>query len=232
MRRLIFVPLLICLALLAIASGIAYWVYNNYTYYSTDDAQVSGQTVSVSAPATGTLSSLTVQPGATVSVGEQIGIITLPASQSGQTGQSGKTTTGATPAPTTVDVVSPMNGTVLQVPAVQNQLVATGSPIASVTDLGALTVTAYVNENAISNVSAGQAVDVHIDAYSDTSFTGHVKMIVSSTAATFSLLPNEDPSSGNFTKVGQRIPVIISLDGTSGKAIYPGMSAEVTIHLH
>lgn len=226
MRRMIFVPLLICLALLAIAGGIAYWVYNNYTYYSTDDAQVSGQTVSVSAPAAGTLSSLTVQLGATVSAGQQIGTITLPASQSGQTA------TSANAAPTTVNVVSPMNGTVLQVPAVQNQLVSPGLPIASVTDLGALTITAYIDENAINNVSVGQAVDIHIDAYSDTSFTGHVKLIVSATAGTFSLLPNQDPTSGNFTKVGQRIPVVISLDGTSGKAIYPGMSAEVTIHIH
>ena len=56
--------------------------------------------------------------------------------------------------------------------------------------------------------------------------------IVQATAGQFSLLPNQDPTSGNFTKVGQRIPVVISLDGTAGKAIVPGMSAEVTIHLH
>src|SRR5207248_9770028 len=91
---------------------------------------------------------------------------------------------------------------------------------------------AYVDENAINNVSKGQSVDIHIDAYSDTSFTGHVNLIVQAAAGQFSLLPNQDPTSGNFTKVGQRIPVVITLDGTSGKDIVPGMSAEATIHLH
>jgi len=100
------------------------------------------------------------------------------------------------------------------------------------TDPSTVSVTAYVDENAINNVSIGQPVDIHIDAYSNTSFSGHVAQIVQATAGQFSLLPNQDPTSGNFTKVGQRIPVVITLDGTAGKAILPGMSAEVTIHLH
>jgi len=61
MRRLILVPVLIFLALAAIGAGIGYWIYNNYTYYSTDDAQVSGQIVSVSAPASGQLTNLSVR---------------------------------------------------------------------------------------------------------------------------------------------------------------------------
>ena len=95
-----------------------------------------------------------------------------------------------------------------------------------------MNVVAYVDENAINNVSTGQSVDIHIDAYSDTSFTGHVVQVIPAAAGQFSLLPNQDPTSGNFTKVGQRIPVVISLDANSGKLIMPGMSAEVTIHIH
>ncbi len=223
MRRMIFIPILIVLALFAIGGAVAYWVYNNYNYYGTDDAQVSGPTVSISAPAAGTLSSLTIKPGDTVTANEQIGTITLPPSA---------IPSSANAAPTTVSLTSPMNGTVLLVPAVPNQIVVPGLQIASVTDLSSIAITAYIDENAINNISVGQAVDIHIDAYSDTSFTGHVKTIVSAAAGQFSLLPNQDPTSGNFTKVGQRIPVIITLDATSGKAIYPGMSAEVTIHLH
>ena len=221
MRRMILIPILIVLALFAIGGAVAYWVYNNYNYYGTDDAQVSGPTVSISAPSAGTLTSLTIKPGDTVTANEQIGTITL---------QPSATTASA--APTNVSLTSPMNGTVLLVPAVPNQIVAPGLQIASVTDLNSVAITAYIDENAITNISVGQAVDIHIDAYSDTSFTGHVKTIVSAAAGQFSLLPNQDPTSGNFTKVGQRIPVIITLDATSGKAIYPGMSAEVTIHLH
>jgi multidrug resistance efflux pump len=222
MRRLL-IPLLVIIAVLAIGAGIFYAVYNNYTYYSTDDAQITGPIVNVSAPAAGTLTSLSIKQGDTVTANQTIGTITLPPSTSAN---------GAAGTPATINLTSPMNGTILQVPAVQGQNVAPGLAIAEVTNLSAVTVTAYIDENSINNVSVGQSVDITIDAYKDTSFTGHVQQIVQAAAGEFSLLPNEDPTSGNFTKVGQRIPVIITLDNNGGKDIVPGMSAEVTIHLH
>jgi len=224
MRRTILVPLLIFLALAAIGGAIAYWIYDSYNYYRTDDAQVSGQIVSVSAPAAGTLTSLTIKQGEQVTAGQTIGSIT-PAAATTSTG-------GTSVAPLSLSLTSPIDGTVLQVPAVQGQNVAPGLALVEVTNLSSVKVIAYVDENAINNVNAGQSVDIHIDAYSDTSFTGHVVQIVPAAAGQFSLLPNQDPTSGNFTKVGQRIPVVIALDGTSGKVIMPGMSSEVTIHIH
>jgi|SRR5579863_710242 len=220
MRRLILIPLLIFVALAAAGGGITYYVYNNYMYYGTDDAQVTGPIINISAPAAGILSSLNVKLGDTVTSGETIGSVT-PA-----TGAS----TGT--APTSIDLTSPINGTILQVPAVQGQGVAPGLTLLTITNLGAVTVTANIDENAINNIQVGQSVDIHIDAYSDTSFTGHVQQIVQAAASEFSLLPTQDNASGNFTKVGQRIPVVITLDGTGGKDVVPGMSAEVTIHLH
>ena len=226
MRRMILVPLLIFLALAAIGGAVAYWIYNSYNFYSTDDAQVSGKIVSVSAPISGTLTSLNVKLGEQVTSGQTIGAIT-PVSITSTPGIGG---TSASPA--SLGLTSPINGTVLQVPAVQGQNVSPGLSIVQVTDTSTVSVVAYVDENAISNVSVGQSVDIHIDAYSDTSFSGHVVQIIPVAAGQFSLLPNQDPTSGNFTKVGQRIPVVISLDTSSGKQIMPGMSAQVTIHIH
>src|SRR5438876_5053840 len=223
MRRMILVPLLIFLALAAIGGAVAYWIYNSYNFYSTDDAQVSGKIVSVSAPISRTLTSLNVKLGEQVTSGQTIGAITPVSITS---------TSGTASGPAALDLTSPINGTVLQVPAVQGQNVAPGLSIVQVTDTSTVSVVAYVDENAISNVSVGQSVDIHIDAYSDTSFSGHVVQIIPVAAGQFSLLPNQDPTSGNFTKVGQRIPVVISLDANSGKLIMPGMSAEVTIHIH
>ncbi len=225
MRRMIFIPVLVFVALFAIGGGIFYWAYNNYEYYTTDDAQVSGQLVNVSAVTAGSLSTLSVKVGDTVTAGEAIGSVT-PATTSA-TG-----TTGTTGTPSAIDVTSPISGSVVQTFAVQGQVVSPGLPIVEIANLNALTVTAYVDENAISNISTGQAVDISIDAYSGTSFSGHVQQIVQSAASEFSLLPTEDNASGNFTKVSQRIPVVITLDNTGGKDIVPGMSAEVTIHLH
>ena len=223
MRRMILVPVLIFLALAAIGGGIAYWVYDNYTYYRTDDAQLTSKIINVSAPVEGTLTSLNINLGDVVTQGQTIGTVTSVPT----VGANG--TAGTAPS---INLTSPMSGTILQVPTVQGQIVSPGLPIATVTDLNLITVTAYVDESAISNISVGQSVDIHIDAYRDTSFTGHVQQIVKATAGQFSLLPNQDPTSSNFTKVGQRIPVIITLDGNGGKDIVPGMSASVTIHIH
>ena len=215
MRRTIITTVLVFVILAAIGGGIGYYVYNNYMFYQTDDAQVSGQIVSVSAPAAGTLSTLSVKIGDKVTAGQTIG-----------------TVTPATATASAINLTSPINGTIVQTPAVQGQTVAPGLTLVSLTDLNAVTVTAYVDEGAINNVSTGQQVDVTVDAYSGTAFTGRVQQIVQATAGSFSLLPNQDPTSGNFTKVGQRIPVIISLDGNAGKDLVPGMSAQATIHLH
>jgi len=219
MRRLILVPLLIVVAVLAIGGGIAYVIYNNYMYYSTDDAQVNAPIVNVSSPATGVLTTLTVKVGDTVSSGQIIATVT-PASTTG------------TGAPAAINITSPTNGKIVQVPAVAGQGVAPGLPIAQVTDLSQVNIIAYVDEGALNNISNGQDVDITVDAYSGTSLSGHVQQIVQATAGQFSLLPTEDTASGNFTKVGQRIPVLITLDGNTGRDLVPGMSAEVTIHLH
>jgi len=223
MRRLILVPVLIFVALIAIIGGVGYWVYNSYMFYQTDDAQVNGAIVNVSAPMTGTLSTLTVKQGDIVTAGQAIGTIT---------GTPTVSATGIQGTPPSLNVTSPISGTVLQVAAVQGQGVAPGLTILQVTNLNSLNIVAYVDENTLNNIKIGQSVDITIDAYKGTSFTGHVQQIVQAAASEFSLLPTQDNASGNFTKVGQRIPVLITLDGNGGNDIVPGMSAEVSIHIH
>ncbi|MBO0782556.1 MAG: HlyD family secretion protein, partial [Ktedonobacteraceae bacterium] len=67
MRRLILVPLMLIIAVMAIGGGIAYYLYQNYLFYSTDDAQISGAIVSVSSPGNGKLDSLSANIGDKVS---------------------------------------------------------------------------------------------------------------------------------------------------------------------
>jgi len=217
MRRVILVPILVVLAVAALLGGIGYYIYDSYMFYRTDDAQVTGNIVSVSAPTGGVLTTLSVKQNDSVTAGQSLGTVTP---------------VGSGAAATAVNLTSPINGVVLTTPVVQGQTVAPGLTIVQVTDLSSLTVTAYVDESQLNNIKTTQDVDIHIDAYSDTTFTGKVQQIVQATAGSFSLIPNQDNTSGNFTKVGQRIPVVISLAGAGGKDIVPGMSVEVTIHLH
>jgi multidrug resistance efflux pump len=213
-RRKVLIPLIIVVVIIVASSVGGYLLYNNYYFYSTDDAQVTGNIVDIDALATGTLDTLTVKVGDFVSKDEVIGTVKIQGSYA------------------TESLKAQFSGVIVQVPGTVGQIVGPGVAIAQEGDPSSVKITAYVDESAINNISVGQLVDIHVDAYSGTTLTGHVNQIVGAAASTFSLLPTEDNASGNFTKVSQRIPVNIELDGNPGLTLLPGMSAEVTIHLH
>jgi multidrug resistance efflux pump len=100
--------------------------------------------------------------------------------------------------------------------------------VLQVVDLGKLWVTANVDEGKISRVNVGQPVDVHVDALGK-DFKGTVMAITPASAATFSLLPQNN-AAGNYTKVTQRVPVKIAVD-YAGNMLFPGTSAEVNIQV-
>ena len=69
---------------------------------------------------------------------------------------------------------------------------------------------------------------ISIDSLEDHELSGHVDSLAGATGGRFSLLP-ADNASGNFTKVVQRVPVLIQLDPHPGIELRPGLSAEVTV---
>ena len=78
----------------------------------------------------------------------------------------------------------------------------------------------------MTRLQSGQAVDVYVDALSQ-SFEGRVMAITPASAATFSLLPSQN-ASGNFVKVTQLVPVKIQVN-TGGQVLPLGTSATVRI---
>ncbi len=215
MRRILLINLIVVLGIAIVAGVVGYLLYNNYYYYSTDDAQVSGNIVNIVPTISGTLESLTVSTGDYISANQVIG------------------TVQATGTNAIANVTAPFTGVVVAVPGVVGQIVTPQLALVQEADPSSVKVTAYVDESAVKNVAAGQLVDIHVDAYSGTSYTGHISQVVGAAASQFSLLPTTDNASGNFTKVSQRIPVQIIIDSSNpGQALLPGMSAEVTIHLH
>jgi membrane fusion protein (multidrug efflux system) len=79
-------------------------------------------------------------------------------------------------------------------------------------------------------VHQGQAVDIEVDMFPGQVVHGHVDSLAPASGQEFALLP-PDNATGNFTKVVQRIPVRIALDGDSADriALRPGMSVVPTI---
>ena len=131
-----------------------------------------------------------------------------------------------------IAATSPINGTIINEGATPGEVLPAGQPIAQVVDLSRLFITAYMDEGSIGNIHQGEGVDVTVDAVQGTTFHGSVTQILPATANTFSALPTTDYASGNFTKVSQRIPVVITLDGYQGHNLYPGESSAVTVHIH
>jgi membrane fusion protein (multidrug efflux system) len=93
-------------------------------------------------------------------------------------------------------------------------------------------IVANFKETQLTHMRAGQPVTVHVDAYPQLKFTGHVDSIQSGSGANFSLFPPEN-ATGNYVKVVQRVPVKIVLDDVSDAnvVIGPGMSVEPTVRV-
>lgn len=120
------------------------------------------------------------------------------------------------------------DGTIIRITSSKGENLSAGQTIMTIADLTNLWITANIQEKHISRIVPGQKVEVRIDAYPRRFFSGTVAGIGYATQSTFTLIPTES-SSGNFTKVAQRIPVKIKVDN-SDLALKPGMSAIVKIH--
>jgi membrane fusion protein (multidrug efflux system) len=95
-------------------------------------------------------------------------------------------------------------------------------------------VTANFKETQLSTIKPGEKVEVQVDAVDGRKFEGVVDSIGSATGSTFTLLP-PDNSTGNFTKVVQRVPVKIKLLNLTAEDIgrlAAGLSAVVDIRVH
>ena len=100
-------------------------------------------------------------------------------------------------------------------------------PLLSLVGTDDVWVVANFKEDQIAHMRPGQKVHVTIDAYDD-EFDGHVESIAAATGSRFSLLP-PDNASGNFTKVVQRVPVLIHVDGTHDARLLPGINVVATV---
>jgi membrane fusion protein (multidrug efflux system) len=93
-------------------------------------------------------------------------------------------------------------------------------------------VIANFKETQLDGMKAGQAVDIHIDAYPSEKFEGKVDSVQAGTGARFSLFPPEN-ATGNFVKIVQRVPVkiVFTEQPPAELQVGPGMSVVPTVHV-
>jgi membrane fusion protein, multidrug efflux system len=127
-------------------------------------------------------------------------------------------------------IVAPIDGVVGNRTLRTGQFVQAGTQLMSVVPATGAYVVANFKETQLTDVRAGQAVDIAVDMFPGQFVHGRVDSIAPASGQEFALLP-PDNATGNFTKVVQRIPVKIALsrDSNSPVELRPGMSVIPTI---
>ena len=127
-------------------------------------------------------------------------------------------------------IISPVSGTVARRAVEPGALVSIGQTLMSVIPDSGVWVTANLKETQLAGVDVGDSATFTVDAYGNQEFKAHVESVSPATGARFALLP-PDNATGNFTKVVQRVPVRLKVDGPADPAhpLRPGMSVVATI---
>ncbi|MGJ4952441.1 HlyD family secretion protein [Bradyrhizobium sp. HKCCYLS20291] len=122
-------------------------------------------------------------------------------------------------------ITAPFDGVVGQRQVQTGDYVNVGSSLIAVVPLPQVFVIANYKETQLTHVAPGQPVDLTVDSFPGERLHGRVERIAPASGSQFALLP-PDNATGNFTKVVQRIPVRIALDGNQPllTRLLPGMS--------
>lgn len=213
-RKAILIIILAVMVLAGGGIGYYYW-YEAANYINTEDARVSADIYRVMPQVPGKLTALSIKEGDYVVADQIVG-------QQDITNLSNNMLDHAV-------LRAPIEGTVIKTQAKVGEVVAPGQAVAMIVNKQNLYVSANIEETKLNKVKPGQYVEFTVDTFPGQTFSGKVKEIGEATASTFSLLPASN-TSGNFTKVTQRVPVKISIDQSS-VPVSPGMSAVIKIHL-
>ncbi|GHC23106.1 multidrug resistance protein A [Kushneria pakistanensis] len=128
-------------------------------------------------------------------------------------------------------ITAPVDGVIAEQSARVGGWVSAGSAQLAIVPVQGIYITAHYREVDITDVAPGQPVDISVDAWPDLKLHGHVKSLAPATGTTFSPVSSND-TSGNFTKIVQRLPVRIALDPDQPglDRLRVGLSVETTIH--
>ncbi|MEJ8547265.1 efflux RND transporter periplasmic adaptor subunit [Brevibacillus borstelensis] len=214
-RKLILYVILLLVVAAGGGIGYYYW-YQGSHFVTTEDARISGDIYRVMPRIAGKLQKLSIADGDAVVVDQIVG--------------QQDTTNLTTNLLENALLRAPITGTVIKTLAKEGEVVSPGQSIAMVVDESKLYISANVEETELNRLKLGQKVDIVLDAYPKNKLVGHLIEIGQATNSTFSLMPAVS-TSGNFTKVTQRIPIKIAIDNTAGLHLAAGLNAEIKVHV-
>lgn len=130
-------------------------------------------------------------------------------------------------------IISPVNGVIANSSLRVGNFVSPGRVLFLVVQDDKMYVKANFKETQVKKLQTGQKVKLKFDSLPSLAIYGTIRNISPATGSKFSLIP-PDNATGNFTKIVQRVPVLIDFElPKKGEAnnIVPGMSALVSVRL-
>jgi membrane fusion protein (multidrug efflux system) len=105
-----------------------------------------------------------------------------------------------------------------------------GAQLLSIVPSNGLWVDANFKEDQLTQMRPGDRVTISADVLPGDKITGEVASLAPASGAVFSILPAEN-ATGNFTKIVQRVPVRILLDGSAAQLglLRPGLSVTASV---
>ena len=130
-------------------------------------------------------------------------------------------------------IVAPVAGIITRKSVEVNQNIGVGQNLLTLVSLDDLWITANFKETQLKHMSAGESVEIAVDATGKT-YSGKVTQIGGATGSVLSLFPPEN-ATGNYVKVVQRVPVRIDFtnlkDEDPNHLLRPGLSVEPTVRV-
>jgi membrane fusion protein, multidrug efflux system len=128
------------------------------------------------------------------------------------------------------EIRAPFDGVIGNRSARAGGFATVGAALVSLAPVKGLWIDANFKESQLAGMRPGQPVTVIADVLPGETIVGHVASLAPATGSQFSVLPPEN-ATGNFTKIVQRVPVRIRLDGDAailGK-LRPGLSVTAEV---
>lgn len=128
------------------------------------------------------------------------------------------------------EIRAPFDGVIGNRRAWSGSYVNSGTQLLSLVPAQGLWIDANFKESQLAHMLPGQRATVVADVLPGHTFSGRVASVSPATGSRFSILPAEN-ATGNFTRIVQRVPVRIALDGEAATlgVLRPGLSVIVTV---
>lgn len=226
----IVLSLIAVLVLIGGGCVLYYYIYQDVHYFSTENAQVTANMVTVIPEVTGKVTTWNIKEGDEVKAGQVLGHQDIGSLVTSSAINSQALNSTADALASKADIKSPIDGKVIQSDVVKGQVVSPSIGVATIADTSNIFIKANIEETTIYKIKPGQKVDISIDACPGKTFTGYVESVGQATESVFSSFPTLN-TSGDFSKVTQLIPVKISIVNDTSVSLLPGMNATVKIHI-